>query len=56
MIVYVYELVYLDKIFMIKYDINKLGVSIIIQLYQRNGKLPLPKWKHSNYLVTPIYN
>ena len=32
-----------------------LGVRIILQLSQRNGKLPSPRWKQGNYLVIPIY-
>ena len=35
---------------------KKLGVTIIIQFYQRNGKLPLPWLKQGYYPVIPIYD
>ena len=41
--------------FMIVYDIQKLGVTIILQFSQRNGKLSSPCWKQGNYPVIPIY-
>ena len=31
------------------------GVMSIILFFQRNGKVPLPWWKHGNYPVIPIY-
>ena len=34
---------------------NKLGVTIILQLSQQNGKLPLSQQKQGNSLVIPIY-
>ena len=34
---------------------NKLGVTIIPQLSQRNGELPLKQRKQGNYPVIPIY-
>ena len=47
---------YLDNIFRdrICYT-NKLGVKIIIQLSQGNGKLPLPQLKYGTYPLIPIY-
>ena len=34
---------------------EKLEVTRILQLYQRNGKPPLPWWKQGNYPVITIY-
>ena len=34
---------------------EKLGVIIIIQFFQRNGKLPLPQLQQDNYPLIPIY-
>ena len=34
---------------------KKLGLKIIIQLSQHDGKLPLPQWKQGNYPVISIY-
>ena len=34
---------------------KQTGVMIILQLYQRNGKLPLPRQKQGNYPVITIY-
>ena len=33
------------------YVIRKIGVTRILQFYQRNGKLILPRWKQDNYPV-----
>ena len=37
------------------YAIKILGVTRILKSSQRNGKLPLPWQKQSNYLVITIY-
>ena len=34
---------------------QQLGVMIIIQLYQRNGKFPLPPLKQGSYPQIPLY-
>ena len=34
---------------------KKIRVTIILQLSQRYGKLPLPQLKHGNYPVIAIY-
>ena len=34
---------------------KKSGVTRVLQLSQRNGKLPLPQWKEINYPVIPVY-
>ena len=53
---YLYYIVHMDNIFddHICYK-KKLEVTLIIQLSQRNGKLPLPQWKQSNFPVIHIY-
>ena len=56
MILYVYWIIHLDDIFWWSYMLyEKLGVKIILQFYQRNGKLPLPWWKQVNYPLIDIY-
>ena len=40
---------------MIVYVIQKLGVMRVLQLSQRNGKLPLSRRKQDNYPVIYIY-
>ena len=50
-------MVHLDNIFWWSYMLyEKLGVSIILQFSQRNGKLPLTQWKQGNYPLITIYD
>ena len=37
------------------YVLHKPEITIILQLYQRNVKFPLPWWKQGSYPVIPIY-